>query len=142
MVWQAQQSPGIAGFVPSQTPQIPDARAAAAVFGPHLSARPVERIAIAHLDQRQRMVRLTVLEGSPEHVPVPLRTMIADALACNAHSIVIAHNHPSGVARPSSADKALTQLIARTLRPIGLRLQDHLIFAGQDWISLRGMGLL
>ncbi len=140
MRWQAEHTHGITCFV---TNQITNAFAAAALFQPHFRALPVERIAIAHLDQRQRMVGFTVLEnGSPDHVRVPLRKVIGDALACDAYSIVIAHNHPSGLPLPSPADKALTQLIARTLKPIGLRLQDHLIFAGREWTSLRGMGLL
>jgi DNA repair protein RadC len=116
---------------------------AAAAFAPHLAHAPEERLAVAHLDHDQQILSFTVTsEARTDSVDVPLRAIVAEALACNAASLIIAHNHPSGVPLPSHADREMTRILARTLKTLGIRLQDHLIFAGQEWTSLRGLGLI
>lgn len=116
---------------------------AAAIFAPHLAHQADERIAVAHLDAGQKLLSFTVTSDSAhDRVTAPIRAIVAEALACNAASIIIAHNHPSGIALPSDADRDVTRIIARTLKPLHIRLQDHLIFAGQEWSSFRGLGLI
>lgn len=116
---------------------------AAAIFAPHLAYHTEERIAVAHLDADQNLLSFSVTSDSAhDRVAAPIRAIIAEALACDAASIVIAHNHPSGIALPSDADRHVTRIIARTLKPLHIRLQDHLIFAGPQWSSFRGLGLI
>jgi DNA repair protein RadC len=129
--------------VPSQSARIINPNAAAALLLPVLAGSTKEQLAVVHLDAGQHILAITLCgEGTNDHVHAPLRTIIADALACNAVSLVMAHTHPSGAATPSAADRYLTRLIAKTVKPMGLCLQDHLIFAGGHWTSFRQLGLL
>lgn len=65
------------------------------------------------------------------------REVFRPAIACNASAIALAHNHPSGVARPSSADREVTMRIAAAGNCIGIQLVDHLICAGETYTSLK-----
>jgi DNA repair protein RadC len=118
---------------------------AAELFGPLFaeSAADRETLAVAHLDADRRVVDLTVLEPSAAgHVDLPVRRVIEDALRLGAQGLVIAHNHPSGDAQPSWDDVESTRELAETAARLGIRLHDHLIFAGGEVCSLRALGLL
>lgn len=126
-----------------ETGRMTGVQSAAAIFAPHLAHAQDERLAVAHLDQQCRILSFAVTsDAHHDRVAAPLRAIVAEALSCQATSLIIAHNHPSGIALPSHADRELTRVICRTLKPLGVRLQDHLIFAGQEWTSLRGLGLM
>ena len=56
--------------------------------------------------------------------------MVKAALACNAASVILAHNHPSGVAEPSRADLHLTRLLTQALALVDIRVLDHFVVAG------------
>jgi DNA repair protein RadC len=71
-----------------------------------------------------------------------VRDILADALRLGSAGVIVAHNHPSGDARPSDADYRATRKLARAGEAIDLAVLDHLIFAGLDCISMRRMGLL
>jgi DNA repair protein RadC len=73
---------------------------------------------------------------------LPLRQIIGAALAHGSQGLILAHNHPSGDASPSRADLDATRRLADTAASLGIRVHDHLIFAGRDCRSLRAMGLL
>lgn len=83
-----------------------------------------------------------VAEGDPSSVSLNLRRIVQNALKCNAVMVAIAHNHPSGVAFPSHGDKIATQQIADALRAVNVPLIDHIVVAGNDYISFRDDGLL
>lgn len=69
--------------------------------------------------------------------------MVKKALAHNAAAVVFAHNHPSGVAEPSSADEVLTVNLKQTLALVDVRVLDHFIVAGQSApLSFAERGLL
>ena len=57
-------------------------------------------------------------------------------------TLVLAHNHVSGLALPSNADLLTTETLARVLREVGVELADHLIFTEDDMVSLKDSGLL
>ena len=59
----------------------------------------------------------------------------------NAAGVVIAHNHPNGIALPSSADIDTTQKMETALKYVGIRLIDHIIIADDDFVSLADSGL-
>jgi len=73
---------------------------------------------------------------------LPLRDVVADALAFGAAAVVMAHNHPSGDPSPSGGDRDATCRLVRALEPIDVRLIDHLVLAQGGVTSFRGMGLL
>ncbi|MCP3731968.1 DNA repair protein [Sphingomonas sp. MG17] len=80
--------------------------------------------------------------GLADAVELPVRRIAIDALAFDAAVVMMAHNHPSGEAWPSRADREVTRRIAAALRVLGVRLHDHVIVAGRRRWSFRGAGLL
>lgn len=127
----------------SAPPQpIRNARDAAGMFAPLLGRCSAERLIVAHLDRSGQVLGLSEAGGAPDHVELPIRAIVRDALAVDAAAIILAHNHPSGDPSPSERDKATTRQLAEVAGALGLTLRDHLIFAGKDCRSLRAMGLL
>ncbi len=80
--------------------------------------------------------------GGRDQVAISIRTIAADALAFDAHGVIIAHNHPSGDATPSARDVAFTRALAAGLRTLEVVLLDHLVIAGERVTSLRAMGVV
>jgi len=100
-------------------------------------------LAILHLDGAQCPIALDDWPAAgPDGVDLPMRDIFRAALTCGAVGLVIAHNHPSGDPRPSRADIEATRRLAETAATLGIRLHDHLIFAGAECRSFREMGLL
>ena len=75
-------------------------------------------------------------EGSVNSAAVPIRRIVEMALGANASTVVLAHNHPSGVALPSEEDRFTTHRLAMALRAVEIELTDHLVFADGDYVSL------
>ena len=104
--------------------------------------RSIEQLVVAHVDAQARCLHLEYYPGLDCSVAVPVREIVADALRLGSAGVVIAHNHPSGDARPSDADYRATRKLARAGEAIDLAVLDHLIFAGCDCSSMRRMGYL
>ncbi len=83
-----------------------------------------------------------IATGSPVAVHVSLRLLLSRAFDVGAHGILLAHNHPSGSAEPSSADIRFTRRIARLTRAVDILLLDHLIVGAGAIVSMRERGLL
>ena len=81
-------------------------------------------------------------QGTVCSANVPMRRLVQEALTANASGIVLAHNHPSGMAVPSKEDVELTLRIRDSLSILDLQLLDHIIIADDDFISLRESGYL
>ena len=81
-------------------------------------------------------------EGDTDSVQLNMRKIVENALKCGASSVLLSHNHPSGVALPSPADNATTLSVFDALRTVGVELADHIIVADDDFVSLRHNGLL
>ena len=112
----------------------------------HLAAMAramTESLAFVFLDERGSSVGLHhILSGSALSIDVPLRTIVAVAMAHESRAIVMAHNHPSGDAEPSPEDLRTTRRVAQALDSLGIRLVDHLVLAGDTIVSFRARGLL
>ena len=79
-------------------------------------------------------------EGSVNSAAVPIRRIVELALGVNATSVILAHNHPSGLAFPSDADVQTTRRLALALDAVEIVLADHIIVADDDFVSLRQSG--
>ena len=79
-------------------------------------------------------------EGSVNSAAVPIRRIVEMALAANATTVVLAHNHPSGLALPSGEDRLTTRRLAVALAAVDIELADHLVVADNDYVSLRQSG--
>jgi DNA repair protein RadC len=67
---------------------------------------------------------------------------VKEALRSNAAAVILAHNHPSGVAEPSQADELITRRLREALAMVDIRVLDHLIIAGGDIVSFAERGLI
>ena len=95
------------------------------------------------LDNRHRILRSEALFlGTINSATVHIREIIKAALSCNAAAVIIAHNHPSGVADPSSADLQITKRISEALAFVDVRLLDHFVVAENCVESFAERGLL
>ena len=68
--------------------------------------------------------------------PVYVRQVVENALYAGASGIILAHNHPSGVALPSAEDRMVTHQVMEALEPLGIRLIDHIVVADNDFVSM------
>ncbi len=81
-----------------------------------------------------------IIEGTIDSAPMYTRYILEIALRCSAVSVILAHNHPNGLPIPSNADLVATQLIYQALEVAKIKLIDHFIFAGSDFVSMRSSG--
>lgn len=109
-----------------------------------LAALPHETFWALWLDAQNRLLAAEELfRGSLTQTSVYPREVVKRALACNAAAVILAHNHPSGVAEPSRADEALTRALREALALVDVRLLDHFVVAGADApLSFAERGLL
>lgn len=96
-----------------------------------------------YLDNRHRVLRFDELfRGTIDGTSVYPREVVKEALGVNAAAVILAHNHPSGVAEPSQADERITKRLKSALELVDIRLLDHLIVGDGAATSLASRGLL
>ena len=95
------------------------------------------------LDNRHRILRFDeMFRGTIDGTSVYPREVVKEALAVNAAAVILAHNHPSGVAEPSQADERITRRLKSALELVDIRLLDHLIIGDGRATSLASRGLV
>jgi len=108
-----------------------------------LRHEPHEVFACLFLDNRHRVIAFEVLfHGTIDGAAVYGRQIAKRALHHNAAALILAHNHPSGVAEPSQADERLTLRLKTTLESVDVRVLDHFIIGDGETVSLAERGLL
>jgi DNA repair protein RadC len=108
-----------------------------------LGSRPQEIFVVLFLDTQHRVIATEELfHGTLSQTSVYPREVVKRALAHNAAAVILAHNHPSGVAEPSLADQHLTQALKQALALVDVRVLDHFIVAGGRMHSFAETGLL
>lgn len=127
--------------VAGDRPRLADSEAVAGYVVPLMAGRSEEVFYVLCLDTHCR-VRYAALigEGTVKDAHVHPRHVIEAALRHRAASVVLAHNHPTGTAKPSKHDHRLTEALAQALAPLGIGLLDHVIVAGADWYSFARNG--
>lgn len=109
----------------------------------HLGLEKTELFAVLYLDAQNRAIAFEVpFHGTLSHISVYPREIARAALGHHAAAVILAHNHPSGKARPSRADEVLTRSLVSALDLIGVRVLDHFIVTGRDCTSMAEMGLM
>jgi len=104
---------------------------------------PHELFCCVYLDNRHRVLRFAeMFRGTIDGTSVYPREVVKEALAVNAAAVILAHNHPSGVAEPSQADERITRRLKSALELVDIRLLDHLIIGDGSSTSLATRGLL
>lgn len=108
-----------------------------------LRDRPHEVFCCLFLDNRHRVLAFDeMFQGTIDNTTVYPREVVRQALRRNAAAVILAHNHPSGVAEPSEADQLITRRIRGALELIDVRLLDHFIVGDGACTSLADRGLI
>ncbi len=106
-----------------------------------LRAHPNEVFACLFLDNRHRIIEYEELfHGTIDGASVHPREVVRRALKHNSAALILAHNHPSGVAEPSQADQQITKRLKEALSLIDVRVLDHIIVGDSETRSLAEMG--
>ena len=104
---------------------------------------PHEVFCCLYLDNRHRVLEFEELfRGTIDGTSVYPREVVKRALTVNAAAVILAHNHPSGVAEPSQADERITKRIMSALALVDIRLLDHIIVGDGASASLASRGML
>jgi len=125
----------------------PDALTHPAACADYLRARiggfPYEVFVCLFLDNRHRVIACEELfRGSIDGASVHPREVVRRCLAHNAAAVIFAHNHPSGVAEPSQADREITRHLRQALELIEVRVLDHFVIGSGSALSLAERGWL
>lgn len=108
-----------------------------------LAEREHEVFVTLLLDSQNRLIEyIELFRGTLTQTSVYPREVVKVALSSNAASMILAHNHPSGVAEPSRADELLTQALKQALALVDVQVLDHFVVAGADTVSFAERGLL
>lgn len=112
-----------------------------AYLQPRFFGRKHEAVFLLCLDAKCKVLGCKqVGEGSVNSAGVPIRRIVETALSANATMVVLAHNHPSGLALPSADDIQTTKRLAVALDTVEITLIDHLVFSDDDYVSMAQSG--
>lgn len=112
-----------------------------AFFRLRLGGEMREHFEVAFLDSRHRLIAVErMFSGSVDGAQVYPRVVVQRALALNAAAIMVAHNHPSGYAEPSAADRAVTTQLKSALGMVEVRLLDHFVVTADQAVSMAARG--
>jgi DNA repair protein RadC len=104
---------------------------------------PHELFCCIFLDNRHRIISFEELfRGTIDGTSVYPREVVKQALSANAAAVILAHNHPSGVAEPSQADERITRRLKAALELVDIRLLDHLVIGDGISTSLASRGMI
>ncbi len=115
----------------------------ASFFSSWLSHQPRETFACLYLDNRHRVITCEALfHGTIDGASVYPRDVVRHCLEHGAAAVIFAHNHPSGIAEPSDADRRITRRLIDALALVDIRVLDHLVVGDGDSVSFAERGLI
>ena len=98
---------------------------------------------VLYLDSQNRLIKEeTLFYGTINAASVYPREVLKAALKNNAAALILAHNHPSGIAEPSQADKLITTKLQQALQLVDINILDHIIVGGDNCVSFAERGLI
>ena len=124
-------------------PVLQNPRAVRDYLSVHYAGQEREIFGCLFLDNRHRLIAVEeMFLGTIDGATVHPREVVKRALKLNAAAVILAHNHPSGVAEPSQADELITARVRDALALVDIRVLDHLIVGGATVTSFAERGLL
>ena len=124
-------------------PSLNDPQKSSRFLIPLMAGRTEEVFYVLCLDNRCRLLFPALIsEGTVTEALIHPRQVVETALRHKSSNLILAHNHPAGILEASSSDINLTRVLARMLLPMGIRLVDHVIVAGDKTLSMATSGLL
>ena len=110
-------------------------------FKPRFYGKKNEEVHVMLLDDKKKMIRCEkAFEGTVNTTPITVKKIVSLVLDSNATGVILAHNHPGGVALPSHRDIVSTEKIYKALELINVKLCDHIIVADDDYVSMADSG--
>lgn len=108
---------------------------------PKFVGRTNEALMMVSIDNKNKIISCSVVaEGTVDSAKVSRRKIMEEAMKVKATRVILAHNHPCGVAVPSSEDVVMTKEIGRLFAQVGIELVDHIIVANDDYVSMVASG--
>lgn len=108
---------------------------------PKFVGRTNEALMMVSIDNKNKIISCSVVaEGTVDSAKVSRRKIMEEAMKVKATRVILAHNHPCGVAVPSSEDVVMTKEIGRLFAQVGIELVDHIIVANDDYVSMAASG--
>ncbi len=124
-------------------PVLGDPRAVRDYLRVHYAGHEREVFMCLFLDNRHKLISAEeMFQGTIDGASVHPREVVKRALSLNAAAVILAHNHPSGIADPSQADELITSRLRDALAIVDIRCLDHLIVGGATVTSLAERGLI
>ncbi|MDD2800030.1 MAG: DNA repair protein RadC [Methylococcales bacterium] len=109
----------------------------------NIATREHEVFVVMFLDSQHRLIETQeMFRGTINQASVYPREIVKEALRLNAGACILAHNHPSGIAEPSLADKEITKKIKQALELIEVKVLDHFVIGGLSHTSFAEQGLM
>lgn len=110
---------------------------------PLFIGRSDEIVVLVCLDCKRKVLHSSIIfEGSVNSAQISIRKIVEVALRYNSSTVIIAHNHPGGLALPSKEDVTTTGTVKEVLTGVGIDLLDHIVVADNDYVSFADSGLL
>ncbi len=111
-------------------------------FMPFFVGKRSEEVYLAALDDKRKVLRCVRIgeHGIVNAVRITIKRVVTEAVNANATGVLLAHNHPGGVALPSLSDRQVTQQAYQALRLINVQLVDHIVVADDDFVSMADSG--
>ena len=120
---------------------ITDSKKAGAFIVPYFYGEREETVYMICLDAKCKVINCRmVFRGEVNSANVIIRKIVENALAYKATSVILAHNHPSGIAIPSREDERTTERVLEALRAVDIILADHIVVADEDFVSMADNG--
>lgn len=130
-------------FEVRKRPLLTSASAVHAYLRATLAGRSRECFRVLFLDKANQLIADVLMgEGTVDHAPVYPREVMRRALELAASACCLVHNHPTGAPTPSAADIEMTRQAVAAGRALGIAVHDHFLVAGNEVVSLRGLGLM
>jgi DNA repair protein RadC len=109
----------------------------------NIATRPHEVFVVLFLDNQHCLIETKELfRGTIDGASVYPREVVKEALQLNASAVILAHNHPSGIAEPSQADHNITRKLKEALALVEIRTLDHIVIGGTAHMSFAQRGLI
>ena len=124
-------------------PTIRSSEDAGKVLIPRYRYAREEIVYLLCIDSRSELISCEEIgRGTLGEASISVRSIVEHALKRNAAAVILSHNHVDGFAIPSNADQLATRQIAEALKLVGITMSDHIIVAGNDYVSFADSGLM
>lgn len=118
-----------------------DSKKAGAFIVPYFYGEREETVYMVCLDAKCKVINCRMMfRGEVNSAIISIRKIVENALAYKATSVILAHNHPSGIAIPSREDERTTERVMEALGAVDILLADHIVVADEDFVSMADNG--